>query len=117
MSDSTEQETPVIAVPAARSATRGQGRAVSAAARLGLEIRRQRMIRGLTQAEVASLIGLSARSNLSDYELGRRLPPRDLVIAIENGLSLHSGELSQRHARALVERADRWFEDSLGADS
>lgn len=75
------------------------------------------MTRGLTQAELTSLIGLSARSNLSDYELGRRLPPLDLVTAIENALVLDSGELRRWHGRALAERANRWFDRSLSARS
>lgn len=75
------------------------------------------MARGCTQADLTGLIGLSARSNLSDYELGRRLPPLDLVIAIESVLELDPGDLRRWHEHALVERANYWLEKSLSANS
>jgi transcriptional regulator with XRE-family HTH domain len=75
------------------------------------------MARGCTQAELTGLIGLSARSNLSDYELGRRLPPLDLVIAIERVLELDRGDLRRWRERAPLERANYWLEKSLSATS
>ncbi|WP_415170346.1 helix-turn-helix domain-containing protein [Nocardioides sp.] len=83
-----------------------------AAVRLGLEIRRHRMARGLSQRALLALIGLSAHSNLSDYERGRRIPPLDLVESIEEALSVTDGQLLFWWRSALAERADQWFDSA-----
>lgn len=81
--------------------------------RLGLTIRRYRMMRGLSQQELACKVGLTAHSNISDYELGHRIPPRDLVLGFESALSIPSGELVGLHRLALEWRADSWFAESV----
>ncbi len=86
---------------------------VSASVRLGLEIRRYRMLRGVSQRQLTQGLGLSARSNLSDYELGRRTPPRDIVVACESLLETPSGYLLRWYWEALAQRADEWFKATL----
>jgi transcriptional regulator with XRE-family HTH domain len=81
--------------------------------RLGIEIRRHRMRRGVSQEGLVRRIGLAARSNLSDYERGRRIPPLDVVIAIETELLLAPGELVAWHVAALAERASSWHQTAL----
>jgi hypothetical protein len=53
------------------------------------------------------LIGLSAHSNLADYECGRRLPPRDVVEACERALAVADRQLLRRWEAALRERSQR----------
>lgn len=89
-------------------------RALSAAAiRLGMEIRRYRIMTGYSQQLLARAIGLSAHSNVSHYELGYRTPPRDLVIACEKALAIPPGHLQRWHHAALQEKADSWFQSAL----
>src|SRR5260370_821714 len=79
----------------------------SAAYRLGTALRRRRLELGMSQRQLARLIGLSAHSNLGDYERGQRIPPGDNVVACEQ---LLSGEPAHPHAprrEALCERARR----------
>jgi transcriptional regulator with XRE-family HTH domain len=83
--------------------------AMSAVSRLGIEIRRARMAHGLSQRKLAVAVGLVAHSNIGDYERGKRLAPLDIVVACERALNLPPGALQKWHARALTERADRWF--------
>jgi hypothetical protein len=59
---------------------------------------------------LTGLIGLSAHSNLADYECGRRLPPRDVVEACERALGVADRELLRLWEAALRERSKR---DSL----
>ncbi len=79
---------------------------------LGLEIRHARMARGLSQRELAHRIGLSAHSNIVDYELGRRLPPTDIVTAVEKALRVSDHRLRRLHAQAMDERARRRLRDT-----
>lgn len=72
---------------------------------LGAEIRRLRRQRGLSQRALVRMIGLSAHSNLSDYEAGRRLPPADIVAACERVLEVPDGYLQEIRAQALASRA------------
>lgn len=81
---------------------------ISAQVRLGIETRRQRMAKGLSQRRFVQMLGLRAHSNLVDYELGRRLPPADIVMACEKELSLNSGRLRLLHSMAMSERAQEW---------
>src|SRR3954453_16702687 len=81
--------------------------ALSAAAVLGAELRRLRLESGLSQRRLTRLIGLSAHSNLGDYERGRRIPPGDIVVACERLLATEAGYLQRLRARALRERARR----------
>lgn len=73
--------------------------------RLGRQLRRLRLARGLSQRGLARALGLSAHSNLVQYELGRRIPPRDIVDACERLLGDGSGSLRRLLAEALAERA------------
>ena len=72
---------------------------------LGAEIRRLRKQRGLSQRALVRMIGLSAHSNLSDYETGRRLPPADIVGACERALGVADGYLHDLRALAVADRA------------
>ncbi len=64
-----------------------------------------RTARGLSQREVVRRLGLSAHSNLVDYELGRRIPPGDIVVACEQLYELPKGHLGKLRSAALLERA------------
>jgi transcriptional regulator with XRE-family HTH domain len=74
---------------------------------LGAELRRIRLARGLSQREVVRRLGLSAHSNLVDYELGRRIPPGDIVAACEMLFDVPRGSLERLRCAALAERAAR----------
>lgn len=77
----------------------------SAAAWLGAELRRARIERGISQRKLTQLIGLSAHSNLGEYERGSRIPPADIVVACERLLALPAGQLQRLQQLALRERA------------
>lgn len=77
-----------------------------AAVALGAEIRRLRRRRELSQRSLTRMIGLSAHSNLADYEAGRRLPPADIVRQCERVLEVSDGHLSRLHEQAVIARAD-----------
>lgn len=72
---------------------------------LGAAITFLRRQAGMPQRELTSKLGLSARSNLSDYERGRRVPPPDIVVACEKIFGLHGHELQRLRRRTLDERA------------
>jgi transcriptional regulator with XRE-family HTH domain len=76
-----------------------------ASAQLGLALRRLRMESGISQRGLTKLIGLSAHSNLSDYERGRRIPPADIIEACERELKSPPGYLRELRSQALTERA------------
>ncbi len=76
-----------------------------AACRLGAELRRLRLELGISQRRLTRLIGLSAHSNLGDYERGRRIPPSDIIAACERLLAVPPGYLQQLRSLALRERA------------
>ncbi len=78
---------------------------LTAAARLGQELRRLRQQQGLSQRRLVRELGLSAHSNLVQYELGRRIPPGDIVLACERLLGDRAGTLRRLLAEALAERA------------
>ncbi len=73
--------------------------------RLGKQLRRLRLAQGLSQRGLARALGLSAHSNLVQYELGRRIPPGDIIAACERLLRDDSGTLRRLRAEALAERA------------
>jgi transcriptional regulator with XRE-family HTH domain len=75
------------------------------AATLGAEIRRLRRERGLSQRAFTRMLGLSAHSNLADYETARRLPPADIVTECERALNVTDGYLHRLHTQALADRA------------
>lgn len=53
-------------------------------ARLGGKLRRLRERAGLSQSELAALIGLSARSKgyISEIESGKKVPPAEVVLRV-----------------------------------
>ena len=79
----------------------------SAAYRLGTALRLRRLELGISQRQLARLIGLSAHSNLGDYERGQRIPPGDIVVACEQLLSVEPDYLQRLRREALHERARR----------
>ncbi|MBS2964118.1 helix-turn-helix transcriptional regulator [Actinocrinis puniceicyclus] len=79
----------------------------AAAHRLGAALRLRRLEMGLSQRQLARLIGLSAHSNLGDYERGQRIPPGDIVVACEQLLSVEPDYLQALRREALSERARR----------
>jgi len=81
------------------------GHPTGAARWLGAELRRLRLELGISQRKLTRLIGLSAHSNLGDYERGRRIPPCDIVIACERLLAVPPGYLQRLRRLALRERA------------
>jgi transcriptional regulator with XRE-family HTH domain len=85
----------------------GAPQTTPAAHRLGLALRRRRLELGMSQRQLARLIGLSAHSNLGDYERGRRIPPGDIVVACEQLLSVEPDYLQALRREALCERASR----------
>jgi transcriptional regulator with XRE-family HTH domain len=58
----------------------------------------------MSQRRLTRLLGLSAHSNLSDYERGRRIPPADIVNACERLLAAQPGYLEELRRLALRER-------------
>lgn len=85
---------------------------IPAQVRLGIEIRRRRMAQGLSRRQLVRLLGLRAHSNLVDYELGRRLPPADIVSACEKELRVAGGSLLLLHTTAMDERASEWSREA-----
>lgn len=83
--------------------------------RLGLHLRRLRRTAGLSQRQMASRLGLSAHSAVSDYESGRRLPAADILAAYERALALPEGELAAYRRRDLSRRADEEFRTAAAA--
>lgn len=77
----------------------------AAARRLGTELRRLRLELGISQRRLTQLVGLSAHSNMGDYERGRRIPPGDSVVACERTLAVDPGYLQRLRRLALQERA------------
>ena len=99
----------------ARSNTEGQSalRCPTARRHLGIELRTLRMRLGLSQRRVVRLLGLRAHSNLVDYELGRRLPPNDIVVACEKIFEVRPGHLVQLRRQVLQEEALQMRERAL----
>jgi transcriptional regulator with XRE-family HTH domain len=71
---------------------------------LGRELRRLRQERGLSQRALTKLLGLTAHSNIADYESGRRIPPRDIISSCDRLLET-DGDLGRLLTRALAEKA------------
>ena len=83
----------------------------AAARMLGAELRRLRLELGLSQRTLTKIIGLSAHSNLGEYERGSRIPPMDIVIACERALATEPGYLQELRRSALRERAKEQVDD------
>lgn len=74
-------------------------------AAFGARLRMLRRSRGVSMRALTAMVGLSAHSNLADYECGRRLPPRDVVEACERALAISDGQLSRLREAALLQRS------------
>jgi tetratricopeptide (TPR) repeat protein len=72
---------------------------------LGATLRRLRVSHGLSLRALARQVGMTAHSGLVDYELGRRLPPADLVTAYQRVFPHTAGELGRLRETALARRA------------
>jgi transcriptional regulator with XRE-family HTH domain len=72
---------------------------------LGTELRRLRLELGISQRELTQRIGLSAHSNLGEYERGSRIPPCDIILACERLFAVPPGYLQGLRKQALRERA------------
>lgn len=72
---------------------------------LGAELRRLRLELGISQRKLTKLLGLSAHSNLGEYERGSRIPPCDIIVACERLLAVQPGYLQRLRKLALRERA------------
>jgi transcriptional regulator with XRE-family HTH domain len=83
--------------------------------RIGLELRRIRQSRGLSQRTMARMIGLSAHSAVADYEAGRRLPHGDILRAYETALELPPGSLCGMRDRVLDHQATQAYHASVQA--
>jgi len=70
--------------------------------RFGARLREMRLARGLTQPQIAALVGTSA-SNISDLERGIKVPTLTTVARLANELECNVSE--------LVEVLDRWRRD------
>lgn len=89
-----------------RPAAPGDRRPVHGAIRwLGTELRRLRLELGISQRELTHMIGLSAHSNLGEYERGSRIPPCDIILACERLFTVQPGYLQALRKEALRERA------------
>ncbi|WP_331742992.1 helix-turn-helix domain-containing protein (plasmid) [Streptomyces sp. NBC_01136] len=73
---------------------------------LGLELRRLRKARGLSQRQLAKLLGFTAHSAICDYESGKRLPPNDVLLACERLFRLPPGQLQEHRVRHLARQAE-----------
>lgn len=82
---------------------------------LGREIRWHRSRLGISQRELARALGLSAHSNIGDYERGARIPPSDIVADCERLLEVAPGGLQALRRAALAERADSFVGDEMYA--
>jgi len=73
---------------------------------LGAEIRNRRLARGLSLRALAKQLNLSGHGTLVDYELGRRIPPANLVEGCERIFEISDGTLRNLREKALAERAN-----------
>lgn len=73
---------------------------------LGAEIRNRRLARGLSLRALAKQLNLSGHGTLVDYELGRRIPPANLVEGCERVFEISDGTLRNLREKALAERAN-----------
>jgi transcriptional regulator with XRE-family HTH domain len=76
---------------------------------LGPELRRLRETRGLTQAQTARTVGLSARSAVADYESGRRIPPEDILAGYEKAFALVPGALRRLREQIHAYQAEQHY--------
>jgi transcriptional regulator with XRE-family HTH domain len=79
----------------------------TAAERLGDELLRLRLERGLSLRKMAKELGMTAHSGLVDYERGYRIPPNGLLAAYARALRVDDDRLTVLHRAAMAERARR----------
>lgn len=84
---------------------------------IGIELRRLRRCRGLSQRQMAQLLGLSAHSAVADYENGKRLPANDIIIGYERVCGLPDGRLQRLRAQALTDAANAEYRTAAAAFS
>ena len=79
---------------------------------IGDKIREQRRLKGLSQSELAKVLGVSVRS-LIRYESGERTPNTELAGALSRALDIPIGELygvrGHRQARQFIQEAEALF--------
>lgn len=79
--------------------------------RLNTYIRRARKRSGLSQRELAALIGKTSGSYISRFEKGRRVPPLDIALALSVALQTPVYELFagrfQKVEQAVTTRAEK----------
>jgi transcriptional regulator with XRE-family HTH domain len=73
---------------------------------IGVELRRLRRCRGLSQKEMARLLGLSAHSAVADYESGKRIPAGDIITGYERAFGILDGRLQRLRAQGLADAAN-----------
>lgn len=91
----------------------------------GERLRQAREVAGVRQAALAAALGLSGRSNVSQYEVGKTQPSAALVEEVAHLLGVRpewlvgwqDEELVRRLARAQAARAARMREDERGVTS
>jgi transcriptional regulator with XRE-family HTH domain len=88
------------------------------AERLGQELRRLRLERGLSLRKMARALGMTAHSGLMDYERGSRIPSDGLLASYVKVLHVDDNLLLVLHQAARTEHARRRLtsteEESLG---
>jgi transcriptional regulator with XRE-family HTH domain len=77
---------------------------------IGLELRRLRRCRGLSQREMAKLLGLSAHSAVADYENGKRLPAGDIIVGYERVFGIPDSRLQVLRGQELTDAANAEYE-------
>lgn len=82
---------------------------------LGLELRRLRRVRGLSQRQTAEALHLGSHGTISDYESGRRTPPADILASYESLFGLPKGRLLRSREVVLVTRAMDDYQAALDA--
>ena len=82
---------------------------------IGVELRWLRRCRGLSQRQMARLLGLSAHSAVADYESGKRLPAGDIILGYERVFGLADGRLQGLRAQYLADAANAEYRAVVAA--
>ncbi|MET9631627.1 helix-turn-helix domain-containing protein [Lentzea sp. NPDC006480] len=82
-------------------------------ARLGQELLRLRLQRGLSLRKLARQLGMTAHSGIVDYERGVRIPPADLMTTYVQVLKPDGNRLAQLYEAAVAARAQQRVLDSI----
>jgi len=73
--------------------------------RIGLQIQKQRVIRGLSQEALADILGIS-RQSVSKWELGQTLPDLDKIVLLSEIWGISTDELLREQVPQLLEPSD-----------